>query len=54
MAGEQPGILDPVMDLGPKADALVVARANAMYAKDYSAAFDIALVVRGFRALGRA
>jgi GT2 family glycosyltransferase len=49
-----PGILDPVMGLGPKADALVVARANTMYAKDYSAVFDIALVVRAFRALGRA
>lgn len=47
----RPGILDPV----PMAQAaqVVMARANTMYAKDYRVAVDLALLLRGFRSLGR-
>ncbi|MEZ4806978.1 MAG: glycosyltransferase [Flavobacteriales bacterium] len=52
LPGLVPGVLDPISVLGLREDDLVISRANAMYAKDYSATFDIGIVLRGFRMLG--
>ncbi|MBK8497588.1 MAG: hypothetical protein IPL52_01925 [Flavobacteriales bacterium] len=49
----KPGIIDPLFLEPVTSDAMAI-RANTAYAKDYSPWQDLALVLRGFRSLGRA
>ncbi|MCC6936719.1 MAG: glycosyltransferase [Flavobacteriales bacterium] len=53
LPGIKPGIIDPLLSMENVRDAWAV-RANAAYAKDYSAWNDVVLLVKGFRSLGRA
>ncbi|MBK6832284.1 MAG: glycosyltransferase [Flavobacteriales bacterium] len=53
LPGIKPGVLGTLAN-EVVTDQAVVARANTAYAKDYSPWRDLSLVVRGFRALGRA
>lgn len=48
----KPGVLHPLV-LQPQVSAAMAIRVNAEYAKDFSAWRDLALVLRGFRLLGR-
>ncbi|MBL0126500.1 MAG: glycosyltransferase [Flavobacteriales bacterium] len=53
LPGIKPGIIDPLLSMENVRDAWAV-RANAAYAKDYSAWNDVVLLVKGFRSLGHA
>lgn len=44
------GVIDPLVGQDP--DAIAIGRANILYAKDYSAVNDLALLFKGFRSLG--
>ncbi len=48
------GVLDPLAGNERQAGDVVIARANTLYAKDYSAWHDMGLLLRGFKRLGRA
>lgn len=48
----KPGVLDPIRALGLQPLPIVVDRVNLAYAKDYSAALDLRIILRGFTHLG--
>ncbi len=50
----QTGVIDPLVGQAHGADPLAIARANTLYAKDYSPLQDLGLLIRGFRSLGGA
>jgi lipopolysaccharide/colanic/teichoic acid biosynthesis glycosyltransferase len=50
----KPGILSPYFNLGQKdPDLKLIEKINMLYAKDYKIWYDLSIVLKGFRKLGR-